>query len=365
MKILFLVPYPIEGPSNRFRVMQYLPFLAGEGIDYYIDSFWETRAYRILYRDGYFLRKVFYFMKGTFRRIVVLSRLSDFDKVFVHREAYPIGGAFIERFIAKRKPLIYDFDDSIFLPSCSRANSIMGMLKRPGKVRDILKQSHLVIAGNEFLRAYSSDFARNTVVIPTPIDTDAYMPIEESEGHYSDAGNRVVIGWIGTYTTNQYLLMLKEVFLRLIEKYGDRIEMRLVGCKSNFFDIQGITYRNWSLDNEIKELQGFDIGVMPISDDEWARGKCSFKIIQYMSVGAAVAASSVGMNREIVSDGVNGFLVSTGDEWFDKICRLVEDSLLRRRFVEKGRETVEERYSLRVMVPRFIEALKAAKYGLQ
>lgn len=157
----------------------------------------------------------------------------------------------------------------------------------------------------------------------------------------------MIIGWIGTYTTNQYLLTLKNVFSKLIDKYAQSIEIRLIGCKCGFFAISGIFYRSWSLSNEVEDLQDLDIGIMPVWDDDWTRGKCAFKIIQYMATGAAVVASPVGMNREIIIDGENGFLATGEDDWFRKLCLLIDNPEKRRAFAINGRQTIEGKYSLR------------------
>jgi glycosyltransferase involved in cell wall biosynthesis len=357
MKILFWVPYPTEGPSNRFRVEQYLPYLEKKGISYTLRPFWGSQAYKILYENGYYLKKIYYFLKGSINRFKDLINLSDYDLVFIHREAYPIGGALFEKIASRRKPIVYDFDDSIFLPASSSANNIVRWLKNPRKIAQILKISTIVIAGNNYLRQYAVQYNKNVIVIPTPIDTERYFPSSNPRPN-----NKIIIGWIGTYSTNKYLHILKKVFLKLINKYANSIEIRLIGCRNNFLDTPGIIYHNWSLPTEIKDLQAFDIGVMPIYDDEWTRGKCAFKIIQYMAVGASVVASPVGMNKEIINDGENGFLAISEKDWFDKLCLLVDNLSLRQKFTLNGKSTIEKDYSLQVTAPKFVDVLEKA-YG--
>lgn len=355
MRILFWVPYSTEGPSNRFRVEQYLPYLKQRGIAYSVHPFWESRVYKILYEHGHYLKKVYYFIKGSISRIKDLISLSDYDLLFVHREAYPIGGAFLERIASSKKPIIYDFDDSIFLPTYSSANRLVRWLKKPRKITEILKISTAVIAGNNYLKEYAIQYNKNVVVIPTPIDTDKYSPAKNAA-----RDNKVIIGWIGSYTNNQYLNIVKNALSELVNKYGSSIEIRLIGCRNNFLGIPGITYCNWSLSTEVSDLQGFDIGIMPIWNDDWTRGKCAFKIVQYMSVGASVVASPVGMNREIINDAVNGFFASEEKEWFEKLSLLIDDHRLRQRFALQGRSTIEKEYSLQLMAPKFIEVLEKA-----
>ncbi|MFA5089597.1 MAG: glycosyltransferase family 4 protein [Candidatus Omnitrophota bacterium] len=354
MKILFWVPYPSEGQSNRFRVEQYLPYLRKKGIAYSLNPFWESEVYKILYENGHYLKKTYYFIRGTINRIRDLVNLSDYDLVFVHREAYPVGGAFLEKIAFSKKPIIYDFDDSVFLPTHSSANRIMHWLKKPRKITNILKMSAAIIAGNNYLKEYAMQYNKNTAVIPTLIDTGKYSPAKDAPGN----NHKVIVGWIGSYTNNQYLNMVRTPLLDLINKYGDSIEIRLIGCRNNFLNIPGITYCNWSLSTEINELQGFDIGIMPIWDDDWTRGKCAFKIVQYMSVGASVVASPVGVNKEIIKDGVNGFFAANEKEWFEKLCLLIENPQLRRKFALEGRHTVEKEYSLELVASKFIDVLE-------
>lgn len=357
MKILFWVPYPTEGPSNRFRVEQYLPYLKERGISYSLRPFWESRAYKILYENGYYLNKFYYFLKGTIKRVKDLFNLSEYDLIFVHREAYPIGTAIFEKIASRKKPIVYDFDDSIFLPNASSANKIIYWLKNHRKTSQILKMSNVAIVGNNFLNKYAIKYKNNVLVMPTAIDTDKYFPLQERRHK-----NKVVIGWVGTYSTNQYLKILKRVFLKLIEKYKNSIEIRLVGCRNNFLKIPGIIYSNWSLSNEVEDLQDLDIGVMPVWDDDWTRGKCAFKIIQYMATGAAVVASPVGMNGEIIIDGENGFLATDEDDWFRKLCLLIDNPEKRRAFAINGRQTIEGKYSLMAMAPKFVGVLERV-YG--
>lgn len=354
MKILFWVPYPTEGQSNRFRVEQYLPYLEKKGIAYSLHPFWGSNAYKILFERGRYFKKIYYFIKGSMNRKKDLIDLSMYDLVFIHREAYPIGRAFLEKVVFNKKPIIFDFDDAIFLPTYSSANSMVRLFKRPGKIAGILKMSNAVIVGNNYLKEYALRYNKNVIVIPTPIDTDKYFP---AKGSPKD-NNKIIIGWIGSYTNNQYLGMVRNVLMALMHKYKASIEIRLIGCKNNFLNVPGIIYRNWSLATEISDLQSFDIGIMPIWDDNWTRGKCAFKIVQYMSVGASVVASPVGLNKEIINDGVNGFLAADEKEWFHKLSLLIEDAQMRRKFSLEGISTIEKEYSLKMMAPKFIEILE-------
>jgi glycosyltransferase involved in cell wall biosynthesis len=192
-------------------------------------------------------------------------------------------------------------------------------------------------------------------VIPTAIDVDLFVPRTD----HGPPGTRPVLGWTGTPTTASYLAPLAPALRALARTH--RFEFRVAGS-TRPMAFEGVDTTNvaWSLDTEVALFNRCDIGVYPLPDDDWARGKCGFKAIQFMSCGVPVVASPVGVNREIVQDGVNGFLASTPDEWRLKMAALIDDSDLRRRIGAAGRRTIQERYSLQVTAPRVAAVFSAA-----
>ncbi len=352
MRVLFLVPYPIEGASNRYRVEQYLPYLKREGVKYSLHPFWGSWAYKILYKDGYYLQKVFFFICATISRIFDILGIFRYDIVFIHREAYPIGGAFFETIISiLKKPIIFDFDDAIFLPASSRPNNFIERFKNPGKVASIIKRSKYVISGNSFLADFALRYNRSVSVIPTPIDTDKYYPDNRKPT------DKIVIGWIGSTTTLDFLNPMRDIFSRLSKQYPN-ISFKIVGGEFSVNGLSNITSKPWSFDEEIEDLKTFDIGIMPMPDNDWTNGKCGFKAILYMSMGIPCICSAVGVNKEIIIDGVNGFLANSEEEWIEKLSRLIRDVGLRKRLGDAGRIRAEEKYSLKVNAPIFFEILK-------
>lgn len=356
MRVLFLVPYPTEGASNRYRVEQYLPYLKREGIKYSLRSFWGSFAYKTLYKDGYYFRKVFFFIWGTLCRIFDILTIFRYDIVFIHREAYPIAGAFFEAVISLlQKPIIFDFDDAIFLSASSRPNNFIERFKNPGKVASIIKRSKYVISGNSFLASFALRYNRSIAVIPTPIDTDKYYPDNRSPR------NKIVIGWIGSATTLDFLKSMKEVFVRLSKEFPN-VRFKIVGGDFSILGLSSIISKPWSLVEEIEDLKGFDIGIMPMPDNDWTSGKCGFKAILYMTMGIPCVCSAVGVNKEIILDGNNGFLANSEEEWIGKLSLLVRDAELRKRLGDAGRKTVIDRYSLKANAPKYLDILKKA-YG--
>jgi len=352
MKILFIVPYSTEGASNRFRVEQYLPYLDKEGIKYDIRPFVSSRFYKILYLKKQRARKIIYFIQSFFNRILDIIRLHRYDLVFIHREACPFGPPIFEWMIYKfKKPIIYDFDDAIFLQNYNLANRFYKFLKFPSKTKKIIKMASMVIVPNIFLKEYTCKFNKHVYVIPTPIDTDKFKIAEKSS-------NKLTIGWVGSFTTASYLKVVFNVMQQLSKKYD--FVLKIFGA-GEILSIPGVKIENhdWHLEEEVSYFQSIDIGIYPLIDILWARGKAGFKAIQYMSVGVPVVASSVGMVKDFIKDGVNGYLARTEEEWIEKISKLIEDSNLRKNIGLEGRKTVEERFSVKINVPEYLRVIKS------
>lgn len=355
MKILFLVPYPSEGPSNRYRVEQYLPYLRNNGIRYSLRNFWSEPAYKILYKKGYFSKKTFFFIWGTIVRILDILCIFRYDLVFIHRESYPVGGAFFETILTLlKKPFIFDFDDAIFLPASSVSNSFVERFRNTAKIAKIIKRSRHVMAGNSYLADFALRFNKSVCVIPTSIDTENYHPLTKA------LAEKVIIGWMGSTTTLSFVYMMEDVFRRLSEKFNN-LEFRVVGGKFYLPGLNNISSAPWSYEEEKNALAAFDIGIMPMPNNVWTRGKCGFKAILYMSSGIPCVCSEVGMNKEIIVDGINGYLANTEDEWVEKLSLLIVSPQLRDKIGAAGRKTIEDKYSVRVNAPKFIEVLVGNK----
>jgi glycosyltransferase involved in cell wall biosynthesis len=352
MNILFWVPYPREGASNRYRVEQYLPYLTGSGIKYVLHPFWSREGYKILYRPGYFFIKMYYFFLGTFSRVKDIFSIGRYNIVFIHREAYPIGGAIFEKMIGMLgKPVIFDFDDAIFLPANSHQNNFIKMLKCPGKIKEIIRDSRCVIAGNEYLADFAKKFSKNVVVIPTSIDTDEFIPAPGK-----DLKSEIVVGWIGSGTTVGFINIIRGAIVRLSDKYP-HIVFKIVGGDISIGHLKNVISKPWSLEEERADLSTFDIGIMPMDDNLWTKGKCGFKAILYMSMGIPCVSSPVGVNNNIIQDGISGFLARDEDDWFNKLSSLIEDGGLRIKIGAAGRKVVEEKYSVKANVKKVLDVI--------
>ena len=354
---------PYEGAGCRYRVSQYTPYLAAHGIDLEVAPFYTPEFFDLVYRPGHYVRKTLLFLRQAAARLATALRRRRYDLVFLYREAMPIGPPVIESMLAATGvPLVYDFDDAVFLPNTSDANRAIAALKFPGKTGAIIRRCHEVIAGNEYLASYARRFNRSVHVIPTAVDVDRFVPRLAPR----PTGAPLVIGWNGTPTTAAYLDPLRPILDGLRGAAAFRFRVAGAGAGLSFGAAE-IEIAPWSLGREVELFNTCDIGVYPLPDDEWARGKCGFKAIQFMACGVPVVASPVGVNREIVQHGVNGFLASTAEEWHGALSRLMEDADLRARIGAAGRRTIQERYALHVTAPRvaavFSRALERAGHA--
>ncbi|MBS1486259.1 MAG: glycosyltransferase family 4 protein [Bacteroidetes bacterium] len=344
-KIIIISPYPFgEAPSQRFRFEQYLDHLAGRGTEVTVKPFLSLATWRILYQPGNALKKAMGVASGFINRFFVLFTLPRYDFVFVHREATPIGPPVFEWIVAKifRKKIIYDFDDAIWLPNTSSENKIIAWLKWHGKVKSICRWSYRISCGNEFLAGFAKKYNRQVTVNPTTIDTEH---LHQHSEELKRKNEKVIIGWTGTHSTLLYLSALQEVFLKLADQFKDTIGFLIIADKPPDMKIE-FEFVKWSKENEMKDLLKMDIGVMPLPDNDWAKGKCGFKALQYMALEIATVASPVGVNSSIIAHEKDGLLCSTSNEWYAALSRLIEDASLREKIGKAGRAKVVSHYSV-------------------
>jgi glycosyltransferase involved in cell wall biosynthesis len=353
MKVLFLFPYPSgEAPSQRFRFEQYFHLLNASAIQYQTQSFWDIDTWRILYKPGRKSSKGFGFAKGILRRLRILLTIQRFDYVFIHRECVPLGPPFLEWLISVvfRKKIIYDFDDAIWLPNTSDENKLAAIIKWHGKVHAICKWSYKISCGNLYLCDYAYKYNRNVVLNPTTIDTDkVHNPVI-----FPRRESRVItIGWTGSHSTLKYLKELEGVLQELEEQYPD-VVFEVIADRPPQLNLKRFEFRQWTVASEIADLARFDIGIMPLTDDIWAKGKCGFKALQYMAMEIATIASPVGVNSTIINHGVDGLLASSPAEWKNCLEKLIRNPDFRKQLGRNGREKVIRDYSVRSNSDNFL-----------
>ncbi len=354
MTILFLVPYPLNrAPSQRFRFEQYFRFLEEKNIAYTVQSFLDNKSWDILYTKGHRMRKLWAVINGFARRMGQMLHLRGYDFVFIHREAAPIGPPLFEWWIAKiaGKKIVYDFDDALWLPDDLQENSLVAWLKWRNKTASVCKRAWKVSAGNSYLAEYAGLYNTRVVLNPTTIDPVYHVATtkhENNENHTTD----IVIGWTGTHSTMKYLEPILCVMEELEKKY--RLEFLCISNKKPAWPLKSLRYWPWSEKTEVEDLRRIDIGIMPLPDDEWSKGKCGFKALQFMALEIPVVASPVGVNSVLICDNENGFLASSHEEWVEKLQLVIENPGLRKKFGIAGRKTVEESYSVNTNKENFL-----------
>ncbi len=341
-KILFLSLHrPNRSPSQRFRFEQYLEFLNENGFQYDFSFLLNETDDATFYKKGHFFKKVIIVFKSSIKRIKELNKAKEYDIIFIQRECFMLGSSFFEkRFSKSGAKLVFDFDDSIWLQNVSDANKTFVWLKNAEKTSKIISYAHLIFAGNQYLKEYALRFNKNVEIIPTTIDTQEYKKVIVPKS------NKIIIGWSGSITTIQHFEYSISVLKKLKQKYGNEIEIKVIGDENYVnkeLDIKGFA---WNKQTELIELSSFDIGIMPLPDDEWAKGKCGLKGLQYMALEIPTIMSPVGVNTEIIQDGINGFLAKDENEWESKLSLLIESKELREKIGRAGRKTVEEKYSV-------------------
>lgn len=362
-RILYLVPHRFNrSPGQRFRCEHFIPYVedAGYKITYSNAlSKWDDYYF---YSYGKYLIKLFIVAKVFCKRLLQILQVKKYDIVFIYREAFMLGTVFFERLARYFKiPIIFDFDDSIWLNDTSQGNQNLKWMKRPGKTADICKIANAVIVGNKYLSDYAKQYNNNTCIIPTTINVKYHTAdADKIEKEY------VTIGWTGTRTTLKHFYLLKNVFKNLQTKYGNKIRYKVIADippAHNCEDID-IEFVEWNKESEIAQLASIDIGIMPLPDDEWAKGKCGFKGLQYMALSIPTIMSPVGVNTEIIEHGKNGYLASTEGDWLQLLSGLIENPDLRQKLGKMGRKTIEDKFTVEYYKDKYINIFNSCiKYN--
>lgn len=307
---------------------------------------------KTLYSPGNYLSKGRIALRSYARRHEDLRRLHEFDLIVICREALLSRSVYFERrMIASGIPVVYDFDDAIWIRDVSSANRRIAWLKNPDKIRKILPGCAAVTAGNDYLADFAKTLNPNVHVIPSTIDPAFHFPLPRPE-------RPVTIGWSGSLTTLPHFEQVIPVLRKLYDKWGDQIRFLTVGAKTNAAPDLPISFIPWSKDTENQSLNEIDIGLMPLPDDPWTRGKCGMKALLYMSVGKPAVASPVGVNSEIIRHEDNGMLASADEEWFSCLDLLIEDGSRREQMGQRALRFVREHYGKEAWADRLIDVYK-------
>lgn len=344
-----------RSPSQRYRFEQYLNYFEGEGFNWELSEIITERDDKVFYQSGNYLIKAWILLKSIFIRLNDLRRAKQFNIIFIQREALLLGSSFFEKQFYKRSKVIFDFDDSIWLLDTSPENKKFEFLKNPNKTTTNIQHAHCVIAGNAYLANYAKQFNSNTIVIPTTIDTDFHKPVLDS----ARTDKKIVIGWSGSISTIKHFELAIPALKKITAKYPNQIEIHVIGQGIYSHPELNCVGKKWSSVTEVEDLCLFDIGIMPLPNDEWVKGKCGLKGLSYMACSVATVMSNVGVNSEIIEHGKNGFLVTTEQEWIDCLSQLIENKDLRQQLAEEGRKTVVEKYSVNANKVKYLKAFNS------
>ena len=353
MRVLALMPALYNtSPSQRYRLEQWEPILRERGVEITYAPFEDEELHAMVYKPGLIGQKARLVTRGFRRRLSLVRKVKDYDLIYIMREAALLGPPVFERLIhQQRVPIVFDFDDAVFVSYRSPSNGYLSYLKFATKTKTICRMASHVMAGNPYLAEYARQVNDRVTVIPTTIDTEKYRASPKN------SSGPVVIGWTGSYSTVQHLDTLRGALKKLAERESFRL--RVIGTPKYECPPIEVEAMPWRAETELHDLGAIDIGVMPLPDDRWSKGKCGLKALQFMALGIPTICSPVGVNTDIIQDDQNGFIAGSEDEWVEKLSRLLRSSELRQRLGQAGRVTVEQKYSAITQAPRVYEIFKS------
>lgn len=354
MRLLALVPSVYDtSPGQRYRIEQWEPLLRKSGVKITYEPFESDELHALLYQPGSLGRKVKLVAQRVSRRFSLMSSIKDYDVIYVFREAALLGPPLFERLIHRSGvPMVFDFDDAVFVSYKSPKNGYLSYLKFASKTKTICSMAAHVMAGNPYLAQYALRVNDQVTIVPTTIDTEKYKVSERRS-----ESTIPTIGWTGSFSTVQHLDTLRTALEKLARQIPFRL--RVIGTPSYQLSGVDVEAMPWRSVTELEDLNGIDIGIMPLPDDAWSKGKCGLKALQFMALGIPTVCSPVGVNSEIIQDGENGFIADSEDEWIEKLTLLVRSHELRNRIGLAGRATVEAKYSAKVQAPRVYQLLSS------
>ena len=354
MRVLALMPGLFDtSPGQRYRLEQWDPLLRARGVEITYAPFEDDELHAIVYKPGRMGKKLQLVTRNLARRLSTISKARKYDLIYILREAALLGPPVFERLIYQQRiPFVFDFDDAIFVSYRSPSNGYLSYLKFASKTKTICRLASHVMVGNPYLAEYARQVNDNVTVVPTTIDTEKYQVRRPAT-----ADGPLTIGWTGSFSTVQHLDTLRGALKKLAETEDFRL--RVIGTPAYELSPIDVEAMPWRAATELDDLRKIDIGVMPLPDDNWSKGKCGLKALQFMALGIPTICSPVGVNTDIIHDDENGFLAGTEGEWVDKLSRLLRSAELRRRLGDAGRATVEEKYSAATQAPRVYEIFKS------
>jgi glycosyltransferase involved in cell wall biosynthesis len=357
LRVIAFVPHPAGGASSRYRVIEMIEPLAAHGVQVDVRPFLDASAYAVLYHPGRVARKAADIARGGWRRWRDLEQASRYDLALVHREMWPIVGISPIARLARHQPRwVFDLDDAVWIPNVSDANRAFARVKPFGHPAQLAAGARAVAAGNDYLAEWARRQrpgrpAGEVETIPTAVDTDRWRPRPRPPGP-----PRLV--WIGSPSTLPHLALMRGPIERVARRHPG-LELHTIGGAIAAPGVR-VVQHPWSHDTEADLVAAGDVGLAPLPDDPWCRGKCGLKLLLYMASGVAAVASRAGVHDQIVTHGVDGWLADGPDGFESSLDSLLGDPALRARLGAAARATVERRFARQAVAPRLADLLRRA-----
>lgn len=356
MKVLFVAQYGPLAASSRTRVFDYLPLLRRAGVACEVrvvtpDALVERSGKGVFSRVAYYVCSYFRALYTGWMCVLTAFR---YDAIFIQKALFSFP---VPRLLRRyRHKIFFDFDDAIFTlenPDASWIHRLRARRRASG-LPAMLQCAHRAIVENAYTAEFAARFCPGVSQITGPVDTARYVPTEKV------SKKKIALGWIGSPTTTRYLDLIRVPLTALARRYP-HLELHLIGAGDFDIDAVPVTRMDWTLETEVGLMQTFDIGLMPLPDDPFTRGKGGYKLLQYMAVGLPVVASPVEINREIVAHGETGFWAETDAEWIAFLGQLIENESLRNRMGTAGRARVVAHYALEKSGEQLLGLLKQGR----
>ncbi len=351
MKVLFLTKYTYEGASSRYRIYQYISIFTKKGIECIISPFFCDKYIKLLYSNKHI--SSYLLIKYLIRRIIILLSSRKYDLLVIEKELIPYFPPLFEYILHKLKiKYILDYDDAIF--HNYDKNNLLIIRKLLGKkINRVMSWASYIVTGSAYLTEYAKKYNKNVIEIPTVVDISKYKLAKKKED------NEFIIGWIGSPSSSEYLISILSSLKKFSTTYNCKI--KIIGFDKRLVHILTdlpLEIIEWNEDTEIEEISSFTVGIMPLINSPFAKGKCGFKLIQYMACGMPIIASPIGANLNIVEHNINGFLADNYQDWFKYLEILYSNNELRSYMGNKGKKIVKNKYSLQITSIRYIDIIK-------
>ena len=350
-KILFICPYPVNTiPGQRLKYEQYFKFFEDNNYSCSVRPFFNMKEYEILYSKGKLINKIFAVFKGYIRRIFTILELKNYDLIYIFLNVTPLGGNFFEKiYRLNSKKIIYDIDDLVYLNKYNKENKLAKYLRFPTKYFYLMKSSDHVITCTSYLDNFVKKYNKNTTNISSTVNTKFY------KAKKFNTSKKIVIGWTGSFSTLPYLNLINNVILKIQKKYNCKLV--IISSKKEVFNFENYKSIAWNSKNEVRDLKLIDIGLYPLPNEHWVKGKSGLKAIQFMSLGIPVVATNTQINKKVIINKKTGFLVNSEQEWVKAIKTLIINTKIRKRFSKNGIDHVKKNFSLEANKNKYLSII--------